>query len=111
MSGWMPAHLFAATRPLRSFAVAAAVLTGVVVPVVLPGAVASADEVAGQTLEGRLVQTWAEAEPADAGHGHGADGMVSWVEPAEGDPVQIDSAGVEGVPSGSTVAVTVGSTS
>jgi hypothetical protein len=115
----MPSHPFAPApvahrRLLRSLAVAAAVAAGAVAPVALSGAVASADAVAGQTLEGRLVQAWAEAEPADAGHAghdHGDDGLVTWVQPAEGDPVLIDGAAVEGVPSGSTVEVTVGSAS
>lgn len=110
MTEWMPPHRFVPIRPLRALAVAAAVLTGAVAPVALSGAVASADAVAGQTVEGQLVQAWAEAEPA-AGHdegGHGSDGLVSWVQPAEGDPVLIESGAVDGVPSGSTVEVTVG---
>jgi len=115
MSGWMASSLIvraplARRRLLRSLAVAAAVVSGAVAPVALSGAVASADAVAGQTVEGQLVQAWAEAEPA-AGHdadGHGSDGLVSWVQPAEGDPVLIESDAVDGVPSGSTVEVTVG---
>ncbi|MGY1805579.1 reprolysin-like metallopeptidase [Blastococcus sp. SYSU D00922] len=95
--------------PARSLAVAAAVLTGVLAPLALPGAGASAEEVAGRTLEGQLVQAWAEAEPG-AAHDHADDGLVSWVQPAEGDPVLVDSAGVEGVPSGSSVELTVGTT-
>lgn len=111
MSGWMPSSLFAsapvARRLLRPLVVAAAVVSGVVAPVALSGAVAAADAVAGQTLEGTLVQAWAEAEPADAGSA-GADGPVTWVQPVEGEPVLIDGEAVEGVPSGSTVEVTVG---
>jgi len=114
MSGWMASSLIvraplARRRLLRSLAVAAAVVSGAVAPVALSGAVASADAVAGQTVEGQLVQAWAEAEPA-AGHddGHGSDGLVSWVQPAEGDPVLIESEAVDGVPSGATVEVTVG---
>jgi len=98
-------------RLLRSLAVAAAVVSGAVAPVALSGAVASADAVAGQTLEGHLVQAWSEAEPSDAGHdadGHEDDGLVSWVQPAQGDPVLIEGDAVDGVPSGSTVEVTVG---
>jgi hypothetical protein len=119
MTGWMASSLLvraplARRRLLRSLAVAAAVVSGAVAPVGLSGAVASADAVAGQTLEGQLVQAWAEAEPADAGHdanGHEADGLVSWVQPAEGEPVLIESDAVDGVPSGSTVEVTVGPSS
>jgi Metallo-peptidase family M12B Reprolysin-like len=118
MTGWMASSLLvraplARRRLLRSLAVAAAVVSGVVAPVALSDAVASADAGAGagQTLEGQLVQAWAEAEPAEAGHdadGHEADGLVSWVQPAEGDPVLIESDAVDGVPTGSTVEVTVG---
>jgi hypothetical protein len=119
MSEWMPSDPFVPApvvrrRLLRSLAVAAAVVSGAVAPVALSGAVASADAMAGQTVEGRLVQAWAEAEPADAGHGaedHGSDGLVSWVQPAEGDPVLIESDAVDGVPSGSTVEVTLGTNS
>lgn len=107
MSRWMPSLRNASAR---SLAVAAAVLTGVLAPLALPGATASADEVAGRTLAGELVQAWAEAEPG-AAHDHGDDGLVSWVQPADGDPVLVDSAGVEGVPSGSSVQLTVGTTS
>ncbi|HEY0127318.1 MAG TPA: hypothetical protein VGB58_09300 [Blastococcus sp.] len=105
----MPSLRFLPTRPLRSIAAAAVVVTGAVAPLALSGAVAAADAPAGQTVEGQLVQAWAEAEPADAGaHAHDADGLVSWVQPAEGDPVLIESGAVDGVPSGSTVEVTVG---
>ena len=106
MSGWMPspgnALAPAGLRLLRSLAAGSAV----VLSVVLPTAVAAADEPAGATVVGRLVQAWAESFPGKAGHAD--DGQLSWVEPAEGDPVLVDSAGVEGVPSGSTVAVTLG---
>jgi hypothetical protein len=112
MSGWMPSARFAPDpaarrRLLRSLAVAAAVVSGAVAPVVLPGAVAAADEPVGSTVVGELVQAWAETAPAEAAAGHGADGPISWVQPAEGDPVLIDTQDIEGVPTGSTVVVTV----
>ncbi|SNR57052.1 reprolysin-like metallopeptidase [Blastococcus mobilis] len=94
-------------RLLRSFSVAAAVLSGIVAPAVLPGAVAAAEEPAGTTVVGRLVQAWAEAAPGEIAAGHAHEGPMSWVQPAQGDPVLIDTGGVEGVPAGSTVAVTV----
>src|SRR3712207_3828082 len=114
MSGWMPSHPpvpAVRRRLLRSLVVAAAVASGALAPVALSGAVASADGGAGATVEGQLVKAWAEAEPADPDHGaeeHDDDGLLAWVQPAEGDPVRIDSAAVDGVPSGSSVEVTVG---
>src|SRR3954469_1393189 len=113
MSGWMPSARYAPApvarrRPLRSVAVAAAVLSGVVAPAVLPGAVAAADEPGGTTVVGELVQAWSEAAPAEAAAGHGPEGPVSWVQPAQGEPVHVDTAGLSGIPAGSTVAVTVG---
>jgi hypothetical protein len=113
MSGWMPSARYAPApaarrRLLRSVAVAAAVLCGVVAPAVLPGAVAAADEPGSTTVVGELMQAWAEAAPAEAATGHGAEGPVSWVQPAQGDPVHVDTAGLSGIPAGSTVAVTVG---
>jgi hypothetical protein len=112
----MPSHPFvpapvAHWQLLRPLTVAAAVVTGVLAPVLLPGAVALADQARDGTVVGELVQAWAEAAPADAAAGSGAEGMVSWVQPAQGDPVLVDSAGVEGVPSGSTVSLTVGAPS
>ena len=97
-------------RLLRSLVVASAVASATVLSAVLPGAVAAADEPAGTTLAGRLVQAWAEGHPDDdAAAGHADDGAVSWVQPAEGDAVRVDSAAVTGVPSGATVELTVDS--
>ncbi|WP_139228734.1 reprolysin-like metallopeptidase [Blastococcus tunisiensis] len=98
-----------APRPwlLRPLAVAAAVVAGAVVPLVLPGA-ASAEQGGRGTLAGELVHAWSEVEPAGAPAGHGSEEMVSWVQPADGDAVLVDSDDVEGVPSGSTVSLTVG---
>jgi hypothetical protein len=106
MSGWMPSPrnaLAAAGRRLLRSVVAG---SAVAVSILLPTGVAAADEPAGTTVVGRLVQAWAEASPSETGS---ADhGQLSWVQPAEGDLVLVDSAGVDGVPSGSTVAVTLG---
>ncbi len=96
-------------RLLRSLVVASAVASATVLSAVLPGAVAAADEPAGTTLAGRLVQAWAEGHPDDAAAGHADDGADSWVQPAEGDAVRVDSAAVTGVPSGATVELTVDS--
>jgi hypothetical protein len=109
MTGWMPSASYvpALAGRLRSLAVGAAVVCGAVAPAVLPGAVAAADEPAGTTVVGELVQAWAEAAPDEAAAGHAHEGPMSWVQPAQGDPVLVDTAGVEGIPPGSTVAVTV----
>ncbi|WP_155858837.1 reprolysin-like metallopeptidase [Candidatus Blastococcus massiliensis] len=81
-------------------AVAAAVTAGPVV------AVASADEPAGTTVVGRLVQAVPETEHHDHhGHGHDAD-PLTWVETAQG-AVPVQSADVEDLPVGSTVTLDV----
>ena len=113
MSGWMPSARYLPApagrrRLVRPLAVAAAIVCGAVAPMVLSGGVAVADEPAGTTVVGQLVQAWAEAAPAEAEAGHAHEGPMSWVQPSEGDPVLVDTAGVSGVPAGSTVALTVG---
>jgi hypothetical protein len=109
MHQWMPSVRDSApsgARPLlRSLVMAAAVVSSAL----LPGAVASADEPAGTTVAGRLVQAWAEGPPDDAAAGSTGDGQVAWVQTAEGDAVRVDSAAVADVPSGATVELTVGS--
>src|SRR5688572_1939294 len=114
MTGWMSAArndppLAGRRRLPRALVVAAAVVSGAVAPVLLP-AVAGADELSGTTVVGQLVQAWAEAAPGEA-EDHAHEGPISWVQPAQGDPVHVETEGVEGVPAGSTVAVTVATTS
>ncbi len=95
------------SRLLRSAAVAAALACSAVV---LPAGVASADELAGTTVVGRLVQVWAEGEHADGGAAEeGAEGPLSFVETTAGDAVRVPTDDVAGLPAGSTVSVTVGS--
>ena len=96
----------ATSRLLRSVAVASALACSAVVSAVLPGAVAAADELAGTTVVGQLVQVWAEGEQGDAAEG--ADGPLSFVETAAGDAVRVPTEDVEGLPAGATVSVTVG---
>ncbi|WP_409330446.1 reprolysin-like metallopeptidase [Trujillonella humicola] len=83
--------------------VAAAVLA----PFVLPGA-ASADDtaVAAETVVGELVQAWPETLPG-AGHDHGAEQPLSWVETAAGEAVPVSTEDVAGLPVGSTVELTL----
>ncbi|MGY1635041.1 reprolysin-like metallopeptidase [Geodermatophilus sp. SYSU D00742] len=87
--------------------------TAVVVSLALPPAAARADEPAAgpaQTVVGELVQTWAEAGPAEhAPAGHDADhAPLTWVEGADGEAVRIPTEAAEGLPVGATVEVTVG---
>jgi hypothetical protein len=114
MQQWMPSVRDSRTpsggrRLLRSLVVASAVASSAAFSAVLPGAVAAADEPVGAPVAGRLVQAWAEGAPEDAAGGHATDGPVSWVQPAEGDAVRVDSAAVADIPAGATVELTVGS--
>src|SRR5688500_7013307 len=97
-------YLAPSGRLLRSAAVAAALACSAVV---LPAGVASADELAGTTVVGRLVQVWAEGERSE--DDHRGEGPLSFVETTAGDAVRIPTADVEDLPAGSTVSVTVGS--
>jgi hypothetical protein len=75
----------------------------------LPGTAAVADEPAGTTVVGELVQAYAEAEGHGA-EGHGAEeaaAPVSWVETSGGEAVPVASGDVADVPPGSTVSVTL----
>src|SRR4051812_8232996 len=99
MSGWMPSARYAPApaarrRLLRSVAVAAAVLSGVAAPAALPGAAAAGEGRGSPPAVGELVRAGAEAAPAEAAAGHGPEGPVSWVQPAQGDPVHVDTAGL-----------------
>jgi len=85
---------------LRSLVVGSAVAAAVMGP----GAVARADEPSGTTVVGRLVQAWPESRD----EAQEADGPISWVQNAEGDALRIPTEDVEGIPSGTTVQVTVG---
>jgi hypothetical protein len=96
-------NVTALRRRLLRTVVLSAALTG---STVLPAAAAAADD-APTTVVGRLVQAWAEAEPAAVAAGEEAEGPISWVQPADGDAVRIETAGVGDIPAGSTVSVTV----
>ena len=91
-------------RLLRSVSVAAALACPAVA---LSGGVAAADELAGTTVVGQLVQVWAEGERSEGEHR--GEGPLSFVETTAGDAVRIPTADVEHLPAGSTVSVTVGS--
>jgi hypothetical protein len=97
-----------ARRLLRSAVVGSVALSAAAVTAVLPGTVAAADELPGTTVVGELVQAWEEGSPAEMAAGHEAEALISWVQPARGEPVLVDTEGVADVPVGSTVAVEVG---
>jgi hypothetical protein len=106
MQRWMPSapNVPAGSgRLLRTVVVAAAVVGSTL----LPAAAAAADLAPSTTVVGRLVQAWAEADPSQVAAGEAADGPLSWIQPADGDAVPVDSDGVTGIPAGSTVSVTV----
>ncbi len=93
------------SRLLRSVAVVAALASSAV----LSGGVAGADELAGTTVVGELVQVWAEDEhEGTETAGHAAEGPLSFVETAAGDAVRVPTEDVAGLPAGATVSVTVG---
>src|SRR5215207_1650431 len=84
-----------------------ALAVAAVVAVPLLPATAQAQEPAGSTVVGELVQAWPEvAGGAEAGHG--AEQPITWVETAEGESVRIPTEDAAGLPAGATVEVTVG---
>jgi hypothetical protein len=91
---------------LRSLAVALAA-AALPVAVAAPAAAAGGDPVAGTTVVGSLVQAWPESADQDR---PAASAPLSWVQPASGDAVRVDTAGLGDVPAGSTVSVRVGAT-
>jgi hypothetical protein len=93
-----PVRFSRTPRLLRSLAVGSAVAAAVVAP----GAVAHADEPTA-TVVGQLVQAWPDTE--DGAH----TDPISWVQNAAGDAVRVPSEDVEGIPTGTTVQVTVNS--
>jgi hypothetical protein len=93
-------------RPaVRRLAVALGAAAVVAVPLV-PGT-AQAQEPAGSTVVGELVQAWPESEHADAA-GAAAEQPLTWVETADGESVRIPTEDAAGLEPGSTVEVTVG---
>jgi hypothetical protein len=107
MEQWMPSVRVSAPSGVRPLLRALVVAAAVAASTVLPGAVAAADEPAAASVTGRLVHAWAEAHPDDA-HDHAGDGPVTWVQPADGEPVRVDPDAVADVPTGATVELTVG---
>src|SRR3954462_11173894 len=99
----------APARPrLRRLATASAVAAAALAGAVVPTAVAAADESAGATVVGELVQTWPEVVHHEALTEHAAGAPLSWIQTAAGEAVRIPTEDIGGVPVGSTVRVTVG---
>ncbi|MDT0275092.1 zinc metalloprotease [Blastococcus goldschmidtiae] len=90
---------------LRALVVAGAVAVATAGPV---AGVAVAEEPAGTSVVGRLVQAWPEPGPDDEHAAHGETAApLSWVETADG-AVRVPTEDLTGVPAGATVELTVG---
>ena len=113
VDGFLPARPrpLARRRLLRSLAVAAAVVSGVVAPVALSGAVASADAAAGQPSRGSWCRPGRRRSPPTRRTTRRDEPRAGQLGPdrPRATPCPIESDAVDGVPSGPTVEVTVGS--
>src|SRR3712207_5208948 len=107
MDRWMPT-----VARLRS---ARAVLSGLLVAVagtsvLLPATAAAADE--STVVVGELLQAWPDEQhhgvPGTHDEALEAEQPMSWVRAAAGTTVRVDTAGLDGVPAGSTVQLSVG---
>jgi hypothetical protein len=83
-----------------------ALAVAAVVAVPLAPGTALAQEPAGSTVVGELVQAVPEVAEGEAADG--AEQAITWVETAEGDSVRIPTEDAAGLTAGSTVEVTVG---
>ncbi|WP_369139687.1 M12 family metallo-peptidase [Modestobacter versicolor] len=102
----------------RSSTSAVAVVAAVLATFALPSPARAEDlPDPGDTVVGQLVRAYAEPGPAEPGaagphaeeHGEGHDdGLLTWVQPASGDAVRVDTEALDHVPVGATVSVTVG---
>ena len=84
-----------------------ALAVAAVVAVPLVPATAQAQEPAGRTVVGELVQAWPEVAH-DSAAGHDAEQPITWVETAAGESVRIPTEDASALTVGSTVEVTVG---
>src|SRR5215210_7712465 len=85
-----------------------ALAAAAVVAVPLLPATASAQEPAGSTVRGELVQAWPEVAHDSAAGQAEAAGPITWVETEGGESVRIPTEDAAGLTVGSTVQVTVG---
>ena len=95
------------SRALRRRLAPALTAAAVVALPLLPGT-ALAEEPAGRTVVGELVQAWPEAEHDEQAGARGAVEPLTFVETPAGDAVRIPTADAAGLEVGSTVEVTVG---
>ncbi|TFV91566.1 hypothetical protein E4P40_05935 [Blastococcus sp. CT_GayMR20] len=82
-------------------------MASAVAAVTIPGGVAHAEAPVSGTVVGQLVQAWPESHEADHEADHEAEAPISWLQTAEGDAVRIPTEDVEGIPTGTTLQVTV----
>jgi len=105
MQRWMPS----APRASRAAAFLRVLAVGAVVAAPLLTAApasASGDPLAGRSVTGQLVQAYPESRTEDKR----VDTPLSWLQPASGAPVRVDTADLAGVPAGATVRLTMGGT-
>ena len=101
----MPKGMLSVPGVVRRLLPALAVAAVAAVP--LAPATAQAQEPAGRTVVGELVQAWPEVAH-DSAAGHEAEQPLTWVETAAGESVRIPTEDAAGLTAGSTVEVTVG---
>jgi hypothetical protein len=97
----MPSVRFALAPTRRRLLRSLAVGSAVVAAVVAPGTAALADGGGGTTVVGQLIQACPDSE------GGTDTEPISWVQNAEGDATRIPTEDVEGIPTGTTLQVTV----
>src|SRR5690242_8863261 len=106
MQRWM------ATTPRRSARRLLRCTSGVVAAAALvvggPAATALADGGSRTTVTGQLVRAWPEAATPETAAGEAAEAPLAFVQTGDGDSVRVSAADVDGVPSGTTLQVTVG---
>ncbi|MGY2003821.1 reprolysin-like metallopeptidase, partial [Blastococcus sp. SYSU DS1024] len=77
-----------------------------------PSARSEEPTAAGDVVVGELVQAWADPEHVDHAEEdhaeHPDEGLLSWIDVADGAPVRVPTDDVEGIEVGATVEVTVG---
>lgn len=103
--------MFAVRRPCRSRAVLLTTVTSAVTITLLglPSTAAGEDVPSGaDTVVGTLVQAWPEYRDRTEAAEHADERPLSWVEPAEGAAVRVETEDVEQLAAGATVEVALG---
>lgn len=110
MKQWMPSvpnSSASARRGLMRSVVLAFAAAAAVASVLLPASAASAGTAGSTTVVGALVRAWPEAQHSGTAAPVEGAGVQTWVQPAVGEPVHVDTAAVADVAPGATVSVTV----